>query len=173
MTPTPPRPPRSLAKVCWLPCNRPSVTSNPIDSSGGHIATQDEATLSLCVRIEVRYQTPQSLSVGICVSAVPLWPLLQALEVGVYNHIPGDGREFVCLDPSGVKIRAEDGRRVSNVDISAFINHLPGGKSVASFTTEDASGSTSQAANILEALEAGARALLMDEDTCATNFMIR
>eukprot|EP00669_Euglena_mutabilis_P003322 TRINITY_DN14270_c0_g1_i1.p1 TRINITY_DN14270_c0_g1~~TRINITY_DN14270_c0_g1_i1.p1 ORF type:complete len:155 (+),score=34.66 TRINITY_DN14270_c0_g1_i1:1-465(+) len=99
--------------------------------------------------------------------------LLEALAVGVYNHIPGDGRELVCTNPTAVQIRAEDGRRVSAVDISPFINHLPGGKSVTAFTSEDASGSTSQAANIIEALEAGSSALLLDEDTCATNFMIR
>lgn len=99
--------------------------------------------------------------------------LLQAVERGVYNHIPGDGREFVVTDPDAVKIRAEDGRRVAGVDISAFINNLPQGRSTDFFMTENASGSTSQAANIVEALEAGARALLVDEDTAATNFMIR
>ncbi len=99
--------------------------------------------------------------------------LLSALEVGIYNHVIGDGRELVITDPSAVKIRAEDGRRVENVDISAFISDLPLGKDTGSFSTEDASGSTSQAANIIETLEAGAGALLIDEDTSATNFMIR
>ncbi len=99
--------------------------------------------------------------------------LLSALEVGIYDHIPGDGRELVITDPSAVKIRAEDGRRVENVDISPFISDLPLGKDTRSFSTEDASGSTSQAANIIEALEAGAGTLLIDEDTSATNFMIR
>jgi len=99
--------------------------------------------------------------------------LLQALEVGVYNHIRGDGREFVCVDPNTTKIRAEDGRAVTSVDISSFIKNLPFGKDTRSFSTEDASGSTSQAANIMESIEAGATTLLVDEDTCATNFMIR
>eukprot|EP00667_Euglena_gracilis_P005408 EG_transcript_5443 len=99
--------------------------------------------------------------------------LLEALAVGMYDHVPGDGREFVCIDPTAVQIQAEDGRRASGVDISPFISHLPGGRSVTQFTTEDASGSTSQATNIVEALEAGCRTLLLDEDTCATNFMIR
>ncbi|GJD06093.1 Uncharacterized protein Gasu2_05280 [Galdieria sulphuraria] len=99
--------------------------------------------------------------------------LLQALEVGIYNHIRGDGREFVCVDPNTTKIRAEDGRAVTCVDISSFIKNLPFGKDTQSFSTEDASGSTSQAANIMEAVEAGATTLLVDEDTCATNFMIR
>ncbi len=99
--------------------------------------------------------------------------LLQALERGVYDHIPGDGREWVISDPSAVKIRAEDGRSVTRLDISSFINNLPLGQSTADFSTDNASGSTSQAANILEALCAGSRLLLIDEDTSATNFMIR
>lgn len=99
--------------------------------------------------------------------------LLKALERCVYNHIPGDGREWVVTDSSTVKIRAEDGRFVEQVDISPFINHLPFGKDTRKFSTDNASGSTSQAANIMEALEVGARVLLMDEDTSATNFMIR
>ena len=99
--------------------------------------------------------------------------LLNALELGVYNHIPGDGREFVVTDPGAVKIRAEDGRRVEKVNISPFINNLPFGRDTTRFSTDDASGSTSQAANIIEALEAGATLLLVDEDTAATNFMIR
>lgn len=99
--------------------------------------------------------------------------LLSALELGVYNHIPGDGREMVVTDPSAVKIRAEDGRRIEKVDISPFITNLPFGKGTEDFSSEDASGSTSQAANIMEALEMGTRLLLMDEDTSATNFMIR
>jgi predicted ABC-class ATPase len=99
--------------------------------------------------------------------------LLKAIELGVYNHVPGDGRELVVADPDLVKIRAEDGRRVEKVDISPFISNLPFGKGTRTFTTDDASGSTSQAANIMEALETGARVLVMDEDTSATNFMIR
>jgi predicted ABC-class ATPase len=99
--------------------------------------------------------------------------LLAALERGVYNHIPGDGRELVVTDPSAVKIRAEDGRRVEGVDIRAFINNLPDRSDAAAFRTDNASGSTSQAANIVEALAVGANVLLLDEDTCATNLMIR
>lgn len=99
--------------------------------------------------------------------------LLKAIEQGVYDHIEGDGREYVLTDCSAVKIRAEDGRRVEKVNISPFINHLPFGQETTRFSTEDASGSTSQAANIIEALEMGCRCLLIDEDTSATNFMIR
>lgn len=99
--------------------------------------------------------------------------LLKALELGVYNHIAGDGREYVITDETAVKSRAEDGRSIRNVDISMFIDNLPNGKDTVSFTTEDASGSTSQAAGVSESIEAGAEVLLMDEDTSATNFMIR
>ncbi len=99
--------------------------------------------------------------------------LLRAIELGVYNHIPGDGREFVVTNPEAVKIRAEDGRSIAEVNISPFINQLPQGRSTQAFSTTNASGSTSQAANIIEALEAEAKMLLVDEDTAATNFMIR
>lgn len=99
--------------------------------------------------------------------------LLKALEQGIYNHIEGDGREYVITAESAVKIRAEDGRSVSHVNISPFISDLPNGKDTVDFSTEDASGSTSQAANVVEAVQAGAKTLLIDEDTCATNFMVR
>jgi predicted ABC-class ATPase len=99
--------------------------------------------------------------------------LLNALERGVYNHIPADGRELVVAESRTVKIRAADGRSIVNTDISPFINNLPFKKDTTAFSTKNASGSTSQAANISEALESGARALLLDEDTSATNFMIR
>ncbi len=99
--------------------------------------------------------------------------LLRALELGIYNHRPGDGRELVVSRYETVKIRAEDGRSVCGVDISPFITHLPLGKPTENFETPCASGSTSQAAAIMEALEIGARVLLLDEDTSATNFMIR
>ncbi|MCM1245950.1 MAG: ABC-ATPase domain-containing protein [Roseburia sp.] len=99
--------------------------------------------------------------------------LLKALELGVYNHIAGDGREYVITDASAMKLRAEDGRSVKDVDISLFIRNLPNGKDTERFCTEDASGSTSQAANVIEAMEADSKVFLIDEDTSATNFMIR
>lgn len=99
--------------------------------------------------------------------------LLRALELGVYNHIAGDGREYVITDASAMKLRAEDGRNIQKVDISMFIRNLPNGKDTVAFYSQDASGSTSQAANTIEAVEAGAKVFLIDEDTSATNFMIR
>ena len=99
--------------------------------------------------------------------------LLGALELGVYDHIAGDGREYVITDPTAMKIRAEDGRSIRKTDISLFISGLPNGKDTVAFETEDASGSTSQAANVIESIEAGTSLLLIDEDTSATNFMVR
>ncbi len=99
--------------------------------------------------------------------------LLAAIERGVYPHVPGDGRELVATVPDAVKVRAADGRAVTGVDLTPFISHLPAGRDTAAFTTRNASGSTSQAAAIIEAVEAGATALLLDEDTSATNLLIR
>jgi predicted ABC-class ATPase len=99
--------------------------------------------------------------------------LLQALSWGVYDHAPGDGRELVVARGDAVKVRAEDGRSVAGVDISAMIGALPGGRSTEHFSSPNASGSTSQGANIAEALEVGTSLLLVDEDTSATNFMVR
>lgn len=99
--------------------------------------------------------------------------LLKALEAGVYDHIAGDGREYVITDATAMKLRAEDGRSVRNVDISLFINDLPNKKDTRCFSTEDASGSTSQAAAVIEGIEAGSTVFLIDEDTSATNFMVR
>lgn len=99
--------------------------------------------------------------------------LLDAIQAGIYNHVEGDGRELVITEETAVKQRAEDGRSVRNVDISLFINDLPNKKNTKCFTTEDASGSTSQAAGLIESMEAGTELLLVDEDTSATNFMVR
>ena len=99
--------------------------------------------------------------------------LLKAIESGIYYHIPGDGREYVITQKDAVKVRAEDGRAISGTDISPFIKNLPDKKETTSFFTSNASGSTSQAANISEAIEANSHLILMDEDTCATNFMVK
>lgn len=99
--------------------------------------------------------------------------LLNALELGIYDHISGDGREYVITDPSAQKLRSEDGRFIKDVDISLFINDLPNKKDTLCFSTEDASGSTSQAAGIVESMQAGSKVFLLDEDTSATNFMVR
>ena len=99
--------------------------------------------------------------------------LLKALERGVYDHVAGDGREYVITRSSALKIRAEDGRKITNTDVSLFINHLPNGRDTVRFSTLDARGSTSQAANIIEGIESGSRVLLIDEDTSAANLMAR
>lgn len=99
--------------------------------------------------------------------------LLQALEQGVYNHIAGDGREYAVTEESALKLRAEDGRSVKNLDLSLFIHNLPNGKDTKRFSTADASGSTSQAAAVMEGVEMGSHTFLIDEDTSATNFLVR
>jgi len=99
--------------------------------------------------------------------------LLEAIQTGIYPHVPGDGREWVVTHPAAVKVISEDGRSISGVDISSFLTNLPLGIDTRRFSTQDASGSTSLAASIMEALEVGARVLLIDEDRAATNFLIR
>ncbi|WP_060981335.1 ABC-ATPase domain-containing protein [Vibrio splendidus] len=99
--------------------------------------------------------------------------LLNAVERSIYNHIPGDGREGIVTAIDTMKIRAEDGRCVHSLNLSNYINHLPMQKDTSNFSTQDASGSTSQAAWLQESIEAGVQTLLIDEDTSATNFMIR
>ena len=99
--------------------------------------------------------------------------LLKALERGVYDHVPGDGREYVITEQTAMKLRSEDGRSVKQLDISAFIRDLPSKRDTKCFSTEDASGSTSQAACTVEAILSGSKTLLIDEDTSATNFMVR
>ena len=79
----------------------------------------------------------------------------------------------MITDGTALKIRAEDGRSIKKTDISMFINNLPNKKDTRAFYSEDASGSTSQAANVIEGMESGAQVFLIDEDTCATDFMIR
>ena len=160
-------------------------TQLPLDSSR---AVLFESPPSLRVCFEVPNQLPHKWGGGnrICGMGLPEGvtlivgggfhgksTLLDALALGVYPHVPDDGREYVVTRPDAVKIRAEDGRRIEKVDISGFISLLPGGRRTDCFSTDDASGSTSQAANIVEALEAGSRLLLLDEDTSATNFMVR
>ena len=98
--------------------------------------------------------------------------LLDTISAGIYDHAFGDGRELCITDESAVTISAEDGRSVKHVNISPFIKWLPGGDT-SDFSTDHASGSTSQAANIMEAVDCNAKLLLIDEDRSATNFMIR
>ena len=99
--------------------------------------------------------------------------LVEALQLGIYDHVPGDGRERCVTVAEAAKVRAASGRSVSSCDLSAFIDNLPRGQDTSCFSTTNASGSTSQAAFIAESIECGERLLMMDEDTCATNLMIR
>lgn len=165
-----------IADGSLLP-RRSGIDDRPL---GGGRATPFESPASLRVTLD-RANGPPLPGMGIPRGVTLLVgggyhgksTVLDALARGVYNHRPGDGREGVVTDPTAAKIQAEDGRSVAGVDISPFIGALPGGRDTAAFSTPNASGSTSQAAAIIEALEAGSRLLLIDEDTAATNFMIR
>ena len=153
--------------------------SSGVDSSPLSSAIPFQSPPSLQVTLEVDGEVIEGMGVTPGVTVIVgggfhgKSTLLNALERGHLDHVPGDGRERVVAHPDTVKIRAEDGRRVTSVDISAFLKDLPGGRSTASFTTDDASGSTSQAAAISEAIESGATVLLVDEDTSATNLLVR
>ncbi len=159
---------------------RSGVDDRPLREDSGEIVVPFQAPPHLEVELSQPNQGP-ILGMGIPKGVTLIVgggfhgksTLLRTVERGVYNHLPGDGREGTVTLDSAVKIRAEDGRYVEKVDISPFINDLPYGKDTATFSTGNASGSTSQAANIIEALEVGAELLLIDEDTSATNFIIR
>lgn len=133
-----------------------------------------EITLDLPIKGQIKGMAiPEGITIIIGGGYHGKSTLLNAIELGVYNHISGDGREYVITRDDGVKVRAEDGRAIKKVDISMFINNLPNKKDTLNFTTENASGSTSQGAAIVEAIESGSKLLLIDEDTSATNFMVR
>lgn len=160
----------------------------------GSILPRESGVSAKPLKNAVKFHTPESMRVemslpngnAVCGMGIPEGitlivgggyhgksTLLEALEKGVYNHISGDGREYVITNAEAVKVRAEDGRSISGTDISMFINNLPSRVNTKSFYTENASGSTSQAANVVEAMETGCKVLFIDEDTSATNFMIR
>lgn len=144
----------------------------------GSIPFSSPATMERCFTLPHKGQisgmaVPQGITLIVGGGYHGKSTLLEALQNGVYNHIAGDGREYVVTDDTAVKLRAEDGRSIRNVDISLFINDLPNGRDTSVFSTADASGSTSQAAGVIENMEAGSRLFLIDEDTSATNFMVR
>lgn len=151
------------------------VSSQPMKDAVAFASPQEMAvTLQLPHRGELRGMgIPKGVTLIVGGGYHGKSTLLEALEKGVYDHIAGDGREYVLTDDSAMKLRAEDGRSIQQADISMFIRNLPGGKDTKHFYTEDASGSTSQAAATVEAVEMGAKVFLIDEDTSATNFMIR
>lgn len=147
-------------------------------ASGSAVAFQSPASLAVTLKLPHRGEVRgMGIKKGITVITGGGFhgksTLLKALERGVYNHIAGDGRELVITDATAFKLRAEEGRCIHETDISMFINNLPTRADTTRFSTENASGSTSQAANTVEALSADCRVLLIDEDTSATNFMVR
>lgn len=99
--------------------------------------------------------------------------LLHAIQEGVYDHVPGDGRELVVTDPTAMRIAAEQGRYATGLDLRTFFRPLPDGSDLSAYSTDSAPACISQAANLLEALEMGSKVLLVDEDECAIDFMTR
>lgn len=175
---------RSLLKENGLVCFVANGSVLPRKSGVSELPMPDSVPFASPVSMERTFQLPHrgkitgmAIPAGITLIVGGGYhgksTLLEAIQSGVYNHILGDGREFVITDETAVKLRAEDGRCVRKVDISLFINDLPNKKDTRSFSTEDASGSTSQAASFVESVEAGSRLFLIDEDTSATNFMVR
>ncbi|QVQ52029.1 ABC-ATPase domain-containing protein [Spiractinospora alimapuensis] len=158
---------------------RSGVSDEPMRANGGAPVPFDSpSSLRVTVRVPHRGEVtglgvPEGITLIVGGGFHGKSTLLHSLERGVYDHVPGDGRELVVTRESAVKIRAEEGRRVERADVSAFVGALPTGADTADFSTDNASGSTSQATNIVEALEAGAGVLLVDEDSTATNLMIR
>ncbi|WLD94005.1 ABC-ATPase domain-containing protein [Alkalihalobacillus sp. AL-G] len=154
------------------------VSDHPL-KSGDVVPFQSPHSLEVSIKIPHRQDsiTGMAITEGITLIVGGGYhgksTVLESIERGVYDHIEGDGREFVLTNETAMKVRAEDGRKITSVNISPFIKNLPFGKTTDRFTSEDASGSTSQAATIIESLEAGTEVLLIDEDTSATNFMIR
>ena len=192
--------PKACANVAYL-CEDQQAIRSALKEKGltafiadGSILPRETGVSDLPMKHAVPFTSPESLRVTLDLPnrgpvsgmGIPLGvtlivgggfhgksTLLQALERGVYNHIAGDGREYVITDASAGKLRSEDSRSISNVDISLFIHDLPGKSDTTSFSTPDASGSTSQAANVIEGIESGTSLFLIDEDTSATNFMVR
>ena len=94
--------------------------------------------------------------------------LVAALGDGVYNHIPEDGRSLIVTVPDAVRVCAEPGRPVRNVDLRAFLRDS---QAAASVSTASASGHVSQMATSMEALQAGAQVLMYDESDSDAAFL--
>ncbi|MDY6387467.1 MAG: ABC-ATPase domain-containing protein [Fibrobacter sp.] len=150
------------------------LSEMPLEKAIPFVAPEEMAvTLNVCGR-EIRGMgIPKGISVITGGAFHGKSTLLQALTRSVYPHIPGDGREGIVIDETALRIGVEDGRSVRGTDLSMFVRDLPGGVSTKNFNTLSASGSTSEAANLLEAMEAGSRTFLIDEDSSAVNFLIR
>lgn len=150
------------------------LSEMPLEKAIPFAAPEEMAvTLNVCGR-EIRGMgIPKGISVITGGAFHGKSTLLQALTRSVYPHIPGDGREGIVIDETALRIGVEDGRSVRGTDLSMFVRDLPGGVSTKNFNTLSASGSTSEAANLLEAMEAGSRTFLIDEDSSAVNFLIR
>ena len=150
------------------------LSEMPLEGAIPFVAPEEMAvTLNVCGRDIRGMGIPKGITVITGGAFHGKSTLLQALTRAVYPHIPGDGREGIVIDESAIRVGVEDGRSVRGTDLSPFVRDLPGGVSTKNFNTLSASGSTSEAANLLEAMEAGSRTFLIDEDSSAVNFLIR
>ena len=150
------------------------LSEMPLEGAIPFVAPEEMAvTLNVCGRDIRGMGIPKGITVITGGAFHGKSTLLQALTRAVYPHIPGDGREGIVIDESAIRVGVEDGRSVRGTDLSHFVRDLPGGVSTKDFNTLSASGSTSEAANLLEAMEAGSRTFLIDEDSSAVNFLIR
>ena len=150
------------------------LSEMPLEGAVPFVAPEEMAvTLNVCGRDIRGMGIPKGVTVITGGAFHGKSTLLQALTRSVYPHIPGDGREGIVIDESALRVGVEDGRSVRGTDLSHFVRDLPGGVSTKDFNTLSASGSTSEAANLLEAMEAGSRTFLIDEDSSAVNFLIR
>jgi hypothetical protein len=150
------------------------LSEMPLEGAVPFVAPEEMAvTLNVCGRDIRGMGIPKGITVITGGAFHGKSTLLQALTRSVYPHIPGDGREGIVIDESALRVGVEDGRSVRGTDLSHFVRDLPGGVSTKDFNTLSASGSTSEAANLLEAMEAGSRTFLIDEDSSAVNFLIR
>ena len=150
------------------------LSEMPLEGAVPFVAPEEMAvTLNVCGREISGMGIPKGITVITGGAFHGKSTLLQALTRSVYPHIPGDGREGIVIDETALRVGVEDGRSVRGTDLSAFVRDLPGGVSTKNFNTLSASGSTSEAANLLEAMEAGATTFLIDEDSSAVNFLIR
>lgn len=150
------------------------LSEMPLEGAVKFEAPEEMAvTLSVCGR-EIRGMgIPKGITVITGGAFHGKSTLLQALIRAVFPHVPGDGREGIVVDETALRVGVEDGRSVRGTDLSMFVRDLPGGIGTKDFNTLSASGSTSEAANLLEAMEAGARTFFIDEDSSAVNFLIR
>lgn len=90
--------------------------------------------------------------------------LLDAIFAGVYDHIPGDGREYVITSRDAAFIMAEPNRPADSVDISMFVPETPEFDDTSAAKKEFVSSPMSEFVSVSEAVEMGSKLILIDEE---------